>query len=121
MDTLDYDFFLKTLKENGPWLDETFFYFSDESTEQEHWLGCMLSQKKPYWVGGCDIPDGCEFDTAEELMNAPIYNGKSLCDRWAEVRIISTMGISLDEWCELYRQNHLMKCPRGEPEPFQSE
>lgn len=27
-------------------------------------------------MGYCDIKDGCEFKTASELVNAPIYDGK---------------------------------------------
>lgn len=118
MDRLEYDFFFKVLKENGTWLDETHFYFSDDPEEEEHWLGCILSYEQPYWAGGCDIPRGCDFDTAEELLNAPIYNGKSLRERWADVRIIGMMGLGLEDWYELYRERGTGKSPRGEPQPL---
>ncbi|OQB11929.1 MAG: hypothetical protein BWY15_02359 [Firmicutes bacterium ADurb.Bin193] len=97
MDTLDYDFFFKQLKA-GVSIDETCFYFADDMQQSEHYLGFLPQYDKPYWVGYCDIPDGCEFHTAEELVEAKIFDGKSLKERWNTVRIISIWGICLDDW-----------------------
>ena len=39
-----------------------------------------------YWAGyGCDIPNGTEFPTTQALFDAPIYGGRSICDRWNEI------------------------------------
>ena len=51
-----------------------------------------------YWVGFCDIEGGCDFKTAKELFEAPIFDGKSIKDRWNEVEIIAIGGINVDEW-----------------------
>ena len=75
MNKVDFNYFLTELKK-GEIMDETYFYFTDEIGEPEHYIGCLLQYDKPYWVGLCDIPDGMEFLTAEELVNAKIYRGK---------------------------------------------
>ena len=98
MDRLDFDFFFERLKNHGTQLDETQFYFADDEERQSRWLGFLPQYDKPYWVGVCDIPDGTEFVTAEELVDAPIFSNQSLRKRWNEVRIISVQGASLDEW-----------------------
>ena len=122
MDTLHYDFFLKVLTENGRWLDETSFYFADDPEQEDHWLGCLPNRGFPsYWVGNCDIPDGREYDTAQELLEAPIFHRRSLRDRWSQVRLVSIMGISLDSWYEYYCKLGDEPCPRSGPIPFQSE
>lgn len=102
MNTLDFDNFLLALKK-GEIIDETCFYFTDEEGTPEHYLGCLLQYEKPYWVGLCDIPDGTEFLTAEELVNAKIYNGKSLIERWDDVRIVCMGGMPLETYLEYYK------------------
>lgn len=39
-----------------------------------------------YWAGaGCDIHNGAGFPTARALFEAPIYEGRSIKQRWAEI------------------------------------
>ena len=46
----------------------------------------MSNGETRYWAGsGCDIPNGAEFPTAQALFEAPIYGGRSIRDRWAEI------------------------------------
>ena len=90
MTPFDFDYFLKILT-IGKHIDETTFYFSDDPDETERYLGFLPQYEQPYWVGYCDIPDGAEFYTAEELLNAKIYNGKSIKERWSTVCFI-TLG-----------------------------
>ena len=115
MDTLEYTFFLNLLKNNGTWLDEMHFYFADDPEQKAHWLGCIPKREKPYWVGDCDIPGGAEYDTAEALMEAPIFNGQSLLECWAQVRILGVMGLSLEDWREVYLQYGSGPSPRSGP------
>jgi len=103
METLDYEFFFQQLKAGGS-VDETCFYFSDDPKEDEHYIGFQAEYEKPYWAGFCDVEDGCEFDTAEELVAAKIFNGKSLKERWPNVRIVNIGGIDLDEWLKHHPQ-----------------
>lgn len=117
LNTVDFKYFLDELKK-GEIMDETSFYFVDEIGEPEHYIGCLMKFEKPYWVGLCDIPGGTEFLTAEELVNAKIYRGKSLKERWDDVRIICMGGISLEEWsfiehgacCTKDKDTHDMEC-----------
>lgn len=74
------------------------FYFRSDPEEGEHYIGCLSQYEKPYWAGYCDIPDGCEFETAKELFEANIYDGKSIKDRWAELVLVSIGGINVDDW-----------------------
>lgn len=101
MDRLDFDVFLAKLTE-GKSIDETEFCFADDPEETSRWLGCIAGKDMPYWAGGCDIPAGAVFRTAQELADAPVFGGRSLRQRWDTVRIRSIMGISPDEWAEMF-------------------
>ena len=115
MARLDYEFFLNLLKTNGSWLDETHFYFVDDPGQREHWLGCIPKREKPYWLSDCDVPGGAEYDTAEEMAEAPVLNGKSLRERWPQVRVLGTMGLCLEDWQELYGKYGGGPSPRSGP------
>jgi len=97
MDTLDFNYFFKQLSA-GVSIDETCFYFRDDPKKAEHYIDFLPENETPYWVGYCDIPDGCEFYTAEELVDAKIFNGKSLKEKWCNVHIVSICGIGIDDW-----------------------
>ena len=97
MDRLEFDCFYKQLVA-GKWIDETQFYFADDPNEKDCFLGYLPQYELPYWVGYCDIEEGTEFKTADELVNAPIFDGQSLKERWDMVRIASIEGIPLDDW-----------------------
>ncbi len=101
---LNFDYFFRQLKA-GLNIDETRFYFRDDPEEEEHYLGYCRGYPKPYWIGYCDIKDGADFWTAEELVNAPIFNGKSLKDKWEYVCICGIEGLPLDDWFEC--MNHV--------------
>lgn len=95
--TLKWEFFFKQLL-SGVNIDETCFYFIDDPNEEEHYIGFLPGFEKPYWTGYCDVPDGTEYYTTEELVNDRIYDRKSLKERWGEVRICSIEGVCLEEW-----------------------
>lgn len=95
--SITYDVLLSLFK-TGKYVDETNFYFVDDPEEMEHYLGYLPEYEKPYWAGYCDIEDGCEFETAEELFEAKIYDGKSLKDRWDAVALINIGGISVQDY-----------------------
>jgi hypothetical protein len=84
-------------------IDETLFYFDDEPEDENmRFLGCIREYDKPYWVGYCDIPDGCDFFTASDLLNAKIFGGKSIKDRWEHVVIEQIGCIGLEDWLVFY-------------------
>ena len=45
---------------------------------------------------------GCEFKMASELVNAPIYDGKSLKSRWNKVVIVSIESFPVDDWIQCF-------------------
>lgn len=94
---LDWDFFCKRLSK-GVFMNEVCFYFADDPNEEKHYIGCMVGSVKPYWIGGCDEPDGTEYYTVKELVNDKIFNGRSLKERWNEVKICNIDGICLKNW-----------------------
>ena len=83
-------------------INETSFVFKDDPCNIEHFIGYLPQYEMPYWVGYCDVEGGCEFKTAKELFEAPIFDGRSIKDRWDEVEIITIGAISIDEWNEKY-------------------
>lgn len=99
MITLEFDYFFRQLKA-GMNVNEICFYFTDDPEEEEHYIGYNVGALRPYWVGYCDVKDGTVFKTAKELVNAPIYNGRSLKSRWKNVHICSIEAISLEDWME---------------------
>ena len=106
MPQISFDFFLAQLK-RGKIMDETSFYFVNEVDEPEHYIGCLLEYAKPYWSGLCDIPNGTEFSTAEELVNAPIYNGQSIKERWYDIRNESLGGLSVEDYLQYCIWNNI--------------
>ena len=51
---------------------------------------------------GWDIENGCEFESAKELVEAPIFDGKSLHERWNSVVICSIEGCDLANWIKYF-------------------
>lgn len=93
----NYDFFFeRILKEKC--IGEMSFCFEDE---KEKFLGIMKEYERPYWIGECDNKDGMDFESAKSLVDAKVYDGKSLRERWAEVEIISIDALSAEEWLEM--------------------
>ena len=89
-------------------IDETLFYFDDEDmNSKDHFIGCLRYNTKPYWVGYCDIPNGCDFMTANDLFNAPIFEGHSIRERWDHIVIEEIAGLSLEAWFEIFRDKIL--------------
>ena len=94
----DYDFLLKQFESGDERLDETTFFFRTDPTEEEHCIGYIADYEKPYWIGYCDIPDGCEYRTAKEMFEAKVFDKQSIKDRWGEIVITNIGGIRADEW-----------------------
>ena len=66
-------------------------------------MGFLFGSKKTYWVGYCDIENGCEFESANELVDPPIFDGKSLRARWNDVIIYSIKGCCREEWLKYFQ------------------
>lgn len=79
---------------------EISFCFSDDKYSKEHMIGYKdkFKQEKPYWIGVCDVINGCEFSSAEELLKAKVFGGKSMLDRWDEIIFLDVNGITAAMW-----------------------
>ena len=93
----NYDLLLDLFEKGDARVDETVFYFRSDPDENEHYIGYLPEYGKPYWAGYCGIKDGCEFETAKELFEAKIYDGKSIKDRWDGLVLVEIGGISVYE------------------------
>lgn len=101
---LTYEKFLQVFENTDVFdVDETMFYFDDDSEQTEHYLGFIEKYNKPYWAGYCDFSDGCEFKTAYELFNAKIYDKQSLKERWKHIVFINIGGLPVDYWLDCYK------------------
>ncbi len=98
----DYNKFFKIFKISGVYVDETAFYFKNDINQVEHYIGFLPEYDKPFWAGYCDISNGCEFKTAEELFNAKIYDSKSIKQRWNEIVFIQIAGVDINEWADVF-------------------
>ena len=78
----------------GEFIDETEFFFADDPEETDHTIGFLPEYDKPYWCGHCDVQNGCEFSTAEELFDARIFDGKSIKERWDTFVLTNIGGLS---------------------------
>ena len=103
---MDYDLFLRCLTEEKDWIDETEILFLDDHERGECIMGYIPEIKingemryfdKPYWIGtGCDIENGGEFLTAEELLEAKVYGGRSIAQAWDKVHVLHFGYVPLD-------------------------
>ncbi|MBR1821443.1 MAG: hypothetical protein IJ769_07470 [Clostridia bacterium] len=97
---IPFDYVLDLFRHNAG-IDETTFSFVNAGADDYHYLGCLpngLHPETPYWAGYCDQPDGFSCATAEDLFNAPIYGGRSLRERWSEVKIHAFGYVPIEEF-----------------------
>lgn len=95
--TLQIDYLIQEFKA-GMNVDETSFTFEKDNQDLLRYIGYSENDPLPYWAGLCDLPEGSRFQTADELFEAKIYDGKSLKERWDEVTIYSIYSLPLDDW-----------------------
>ena len=95
--TLQIDYLIQEFTA-GMNVDETSFSFEKDNQDLLRYIGYSENDPLPYWAGLCDLPNGRRFQTADELFEAKIYDGKSLKERWDEVTIYSINSLPLDDW-----------------------
>ena len=95
---MDFKTLFDLFENKKPNIDETAFYFQTDPDKKEHFIGFIPHKEFPYWIGLCDIDGGSNFKTAKELFEAPVFDGKSIEDRWEEVVLTEMSGLSIDDW-----------------------
>ena len=94
----DYNNFVDEFVSRGVYADETTFFFKSNPDDDTHYIGYLPKYEKPYWAGYCDIPNGADFVTAEEMFTAKIFGGKSIKERWNEIVICEFGGIAISDY-----------------------
>ena len=105
---MEYDLFLRCLTEAQNFIDETEFVFLDNFDLGDCIIGYIPylevkgKTKKldlPYWVGyGCDIKNGMGFDSAETLLHAEVFGGRSIFQAWEQVCVLHLGMVPLEVW-----------------------
>ena len=100
---IPFDYLLTLLRELGEDMDGTAFYFLPErGTGTERTLGCLPAGPHtgglPYWAENCDRAEGLRCETAEQLLDAPVYGGRSLRERWSEVWLYRIGGMYTNDF-----------------------
>lgn len=102
--SLDFDLFFSRLcdVEFQNVIDETNFYIENDPEYDCCWLG-RLNGPTPFWYGlTADGSQAYEYATAQELVDAKVFHGKSLREVWAQVRFYSIGNIDPDTWLTRY-------------------
>lgn len=84
------------------------FCIDNDPEYEDCWLGKMPDtySKEVYWFGL--IPDGSEaydYDKLEDLLNAKVFHGKSLCEIINEITWFSLDGCGIEERLPYYLDN----------------
>ena len=95
---MKYETLFRLFDEKRANIDETSFYFKSDPDETERFIGFIPTLDSPYWAGRCDVAEGCNFRTAAELFEAPVFDGGSLKDRWDDVVMLTVGAVDIDEW-----------------------
>lgn len=109
MARIQWELFWQILKENPRSCDEvegriggeyTIFGYLKEYRNWRSWGWETVYPANPFWIGDCDVPDGVGFATAEELVNAPVFDGKSMREVWLLMEIDGAAGMPVEVWME---------------------
>lgn len=87
--TYEYEEFLELITNQtmGIWV----FYFSDDLKRIRYEIGTFKMKIVPYWIKSHRILSKnktWEFNNPEEMLEAKLFDGKSLKERWDKVVII---------------------------------
>lgn len=102
-----------------PWdANETEFYLQGNAKYRHCWMGYLSESmefwqgswhkkvhEKPYWMGlSSDGHGEFSFNTADEMLCAPVFDGQSLQSFWHQIRFLSIGGMDAAEWLEMQKK-----------------
>ena len=93
-----YGFLREKLIERD-WVGEINFSIVSDEIYDDCWMGCFSDGDTPYWFGL--TPDGkqaYDYATADELLSAKVFNGKSMAELWDKVKFHTLDAISDFSW-----------------------
>ncbi|HEL2401917.1 TPA: hypothetical protein TZS69_000873 [Streptococcus suis] len=94
---LQYDYFLQEF-EAGMMPGEINFSFETDEESELRSFGYSKEVEQPYWIRENKQTDERRFTNSAPLFSSPLFDGKSLRERWYEVVIYSIAGQSLNDW-----------------------
>ncbi|HFI0796425.1 TPA: hypothetical protein ACGO8I_002131 [Streptococcus suis] len=110
---LQYDYFLQEF-EAGMMPGEINFSFETDEEKELCSFGYSKEAEQPYWIRENKQTDEKSFISSALLFSCPLFDGKSLRERWDEVVIYSIAGQSLNDW--LSYADHSVETFVSEPE-----
>lgn len=94
---IPYDLFKDKLKKGDDLYENNFEIIGDDYFD-DCWIG-YSEEFNEYWFGL--TPDGSnayDYKTADEILNAPVFNGKSMHELWNKVKFYSINGLGAKDW-----------------------
>ncbi len=95
---IKYDYFRERLiAKDGVY--EINFHITDNEDYQDVWMG-YCNEHKEYWFGRIkgSEENGYDFETADELLNAKVFDGKSMVELWDKAEFDLINGVSTHTW-----------------------
>ncbi len=79
---------------------ENNFYIEGSDKYDDCWIGFSENgDRKSYWFGlNSGEENAYEYKTADEILNAKVFDGKSMHELWDKVYFCSINGISAMDW-----------------------
>lgn len=78
---------------------ENNFYIENDDVFDDCWIGFAPDCENPYWFGlTADGKNACDFKTVDEILNAKVFNGKSMYELWNKVYFYTVNGIEAKDW-----------------------
>lgn len=103
---ITFDDFTNIFKNNTPEniCHEVLFLVEGYSKYQHSWLGATnRNSTLSYWLGLTpDSTEAYNFSSFDEMVNAPVFEGKSLKEIWDKVDILSFDALEPDYIIPLY-------------------
>ncbi|MGN0523360.1 MAG: aminoglycoside 6'-N-acetyltransferase [Eubacterium sp.] len=94
---IPYDIFREKLNKRENIFENSFEIVGNYKFD-DCWIG-YIEEFNEYWFGL--TPDGnntYEYKTADEILNAPVFDGKSMHELWDKVNFYSINGLGAEEW-----------------------
>ena len=91
INSMDYDSFLNKISHTIT--REWAFFFTDDPQKKTHTMHWHQMAITPY-----HLDNKYDFSNAKDMLEAKVFDGKSIKDRWNEIVSISIGGINFDEW-----------------------
>lgn len=91
-----YDYFRERLIKKDD-ICEINFSITGNNDYQNCWMG-YSDDEDCYWFGLSDAKQSYDYKTADDILNAKVFDGKSMCELWDKVEFYTVNGVSSHTW-----------------------